>query len=289
MDLILKIFVVIISVIVILSLLAFAAAAATGRVDRAYAVLDPSADIQVGSETLSVEELASRYQPITRLGYANPSPPLLQTDYEVVDNADTWDIDYYNVWEDEINPIPLIHQIYRFFRSAYYGSPVRDIEYIQINISKVDGTISMVQFETSPGTNYSVVISVHLVARYIRTDGDKFNVIITDKDSGGQVDTQEGVVPWFEGSHLVIEVATWNHLSRLATQDIASSSTRLQPPLHFLTNEEYRSMKFVRKSQGDHQTVESPVGRAIGVGAMMVFAAVSGYWIAARLSKKKRG
>jgi hypothetical protein len=261
------------------SLFALIVADITGNTGRGYEVLDPAATIMIGNAPYTLKEFAKKYQPIVRLHFENPSPPLIKTYYEIVDNDKSWDLIYYNVWEDEVNPNPLFHQLYRIFRAAYYGYPVRDIEYVQLSIDKLNGNILRLQFETSPGEDYFVIFSVHWIARYTRVSDGQYLCELIEKKTGKLMRATQVVSPWFEDEHPVIEIATWNHLTRLASPEIHNISSASSPSLFYLSSDDYRSMKFVRKSQGDHKTSESVVDKIIGIGSIIIFSFVTGFWI----------
>jgi hypothetical protein len=265
--------------LLVITALTLLAATLTGRDPRAYSVLDADASLELAGEHLSADELAKRYQPQMKLQSATPSPPLLFVFYEIISSPTSWDIVYYNVWEDEINPNPFIHKAYRLFRAAYYGCPVRDIEYIQLNVAKQSGQVSRMRFETTPGEDYFVVFSTHLIAEYTPAAGGLYAERVSDKDSGTLV-RQGSVSPLFNGSRPQVGAATWNHLSRLV---LAANSTAfdqvLEAPLQVLSAAEYRSYKFVRKSQADYQTLENHFGQMVSRFAKGLLLFYTGYWL----------
>jgi hypothetical protein len=235
----------------------------TGRDARAYPVLQPDTEVEIAGKIMRISDVALAYQPDMNIRRTNPSPPLLWTWYEAIKTNSGVDLVYYQDWEDEINPDPIFHWLYRVFRSAYYGSPVRDIEYFQISISSSNGEVQNILFETSPGDDYFVTYSKHLVARYQKIVGGTYDVIINDK-SGNEISKTSGIEPIFQGSHIKVLAQTWNHLTRLLT---ISDTDLIQLPtdVKFLTDDEYSSYKFVRKSQGDHRTLENPWTQRVGI------------------------
>jgi hypothetical protein len=247
----------IVILIVLLTAFGFVFAYMSGHDARAYSVMLPEAEVEIAGKSISISELASLYQPIMNLRQTNPSPPLLWTWYEAVKTDAGIDLVYYQVWEDEVNPDPFLHWLYHIFRAAYYGSPVRDIEYFQISVSAVDGDIQKMMFETSPKDDYFVIFSKHLVARYQRRPDGFFDASLRDRSSGREVNKLTGVASIFENQHIQVLAQTWNHLTRLATPADTNLS-QLPTQLRFLTGEEYAAYKFVRKSQGDHRTRENP-------------------------------
>jgi hypothetical protein len=257
----------------------------TGRDARAYPVLPPDTEIEIAGKTMRISDVALEYQPAMNIRKTNPSPPLLWTWYEAIRTNSGVDLVYYQDWEDEINPDPLYHGLYRIFRSAYYGSPVRDIEYFQISISPSTGEVQNMMFETSPGDDYFVTYSKHLVARYQKTAGGTYDVIIGDK-SGNEISKTSGINPIFHGSHIQVLAQTWNHLTRLLT---ISDTDLIQLPtdLKFLLDDVYSSYKFVRKSQGDHLTRENPWIQRIGMlGYLIIIPGMIYLYFKSRKSKK---
>jgi hypothetical protein len=247
----------IVILIVVLTAFGFVFAYMTGHDARAYTVLPPDAEVEIAGKSIGISELASQYQPTMNLRQTNPSPPLLWTWYEAIRTDSGIDLVYYQVWEDEINPDPFLHWLYHIFRAAYYGSPVRDIEYFQISISAADGDVQKIMFETSPKDDYFVTFSKHLVACYQRRPDGLFDASLRDRSSGLEVSKLSGVAPIFENHRIQVLAQTWNHLTRLVTP-ADTNLTQLPTQLKFLTDEEYAAYKFVRKSQGDHRTGENP-------------------------------
>ncbi len=231
------------------------ALALTGRVTRAYTVLPPESSVVVADQSISIQNLAEKYQPQMYIGENNPTPPLLWTFYEVVNAGKTIDLTYYNVWENEINPNPTLDRAYWLFRAAYYGYPVRDIEFIEVRIDQASGKISELLFETSPADNYFVTISEHIRARYLLQPDGSFTEIRAARNNK-ELSRQDGITPMFIGTHIQALAQTWNHLTRLMSPS-DQSTLQLSSTLKPLSHQEYRAYKFTRKSQGDHQTIEN--------------------------------
>ncbi len=259
------------------------AAYLTGHAPRAYPVLAEDAVVQLGWETLTAPELAARYAPIMKICSDNPTPDLLWVFYEILENPaqPTLDIVYYEVWENEIHPNPTLHRFYSAFRAPYYGYPLYDIEYIQVTIDRQTGKINGVMHEDSPGEDYFVKISEHLVARYVRQPDGSFVKIVSDREGRERYRRPDWPVE-FAGTHPVLAAATWNHLSRLISPSDPSYDRVFHPPLRYLSPHEYRRRKFVRKSQGDHRTPEPALSAFLGGLAAAVLVGIPG-WLISKL------
>lgn len=125
--------------ILILVLTTLFAAFLSGRIKRSYLVHDFSENITINDRNFQSEELAEKYKPLPLIRTTTTSPPLLWIWYEIIDNTDAININYYFNWENEINPNKSINIFYSIFRSAYFGYPLYDIEYFQIEIEKKAG------------------------------------------------------------------------------------------------------------------------------------------------------
>lgn len=274
-------------ILALLLLLVLFVSALTGKTPRAYSVLDPGTRITIHGETLTCEEMAQRYQPVMKRISTFPTPPLLEVRYEVIDQPDAYAINYYHVWEDEIHPNPLIHALYRLFRAAYYGYPVRDVEYIQVNVSKKDAEVIKIRFETSPGEDYFVVASVHLVDQYFWRSQGLYDRLLSSR-SGTEISRTENVPFLFTDHHPIVGIATWNHLTRRILSSDTAYDQVLNAKLIPLDAVTYKEDKYVRKSQGDFQTHENPFWRFIGMGAMVLYFIFSGLGLITMIAKQSR-
>jgi hypothetical protein len=251
------------------------ACAITGYDKRSYHVLQPDQAVKVGDLTQTVEELATDYRPKAFLRRTTPSPPLLWIWYEAVPTPNGIDLIYYLVWENEIHPDPILHKLYILFRAAYYGYPLYDIEYFQIGVSRTDGTVSRLRFETSPGDNYFSTLSEHVVVLLQRRDDGTYDEIRTTQ-RGRELSRSSGITAQFDGRRVLIAVQTWNHLTRLLTPEDKERDFSPLPevPLKYLSEAEYARFKFVRKSQGDHRTEESKWTLPVAILASLFFLAL---------------
>jgi hypothetical protein len=230
-------------------------ASITGYDRRTYAVLLPEEVVQIAGIRRSVKQLAAKYQPAMFLRSTTPSPPLLWVWYEAVPNQAILDFVYYYAWRNEIHPEPFIHALYSIYRAAYYGYPLNDIEYFQVSVSPATGEVVGLRFETSSGDDYFASVNQHLVAQYQRNANGTFTEEISSTD-GNPISMKDEASVLFTSDHVLAGVQTWNHLSRLLAPFDQDFDIALQAALKPLNNQDYARFKFVRKSQGDHQSQE---------------------------------
>ena len=259
----LRIVLVVLGACISLALIGLFAAAVSGRAKRAYPVMPPDQMIQINGESRKVSEWAAEFQPLMMLRSTTATPPLLWVYYEVVEQPDEVTFVYYHVWEDEIHPNPIYHNLYSIFRAAYYGFPVRDIEYFQVGVNRQTGQVSNLLFETSPGSDYYVTYSVHLVERLTKNGSGVFSMKLSEKN-GQLISTKENVAVRFQNQRVLVGAATWNHLTQLVTDADADFTISLPAPLKFLSDADYSGMKFVRKSHGDYSSKDSALGLVFG-------------------------
>jgi hypothetical protein len=230
-------------------------ASVTGYDPRTYPVLLPEEIVQIAGIRQSVEQLAAKYQPAMFLRSFTPSPSLLWVWYEAISNQKTLDFVYYHVWQNEIHPKPFVHALYSIYRAAYYGYPLYDIEYFQVSVSRATGEVVGLRFETSPGDDFFASVNEHLIVQYQRNADGTFEEKLSSI-SGNLISTAVAAPVLFNTSHVLVGVKTWNHLSRLLSPVDQDFGIALQAPLRPLTDQDYARYKFVRKSQGDHQSHE---------------------------------
>lgn len=262
------------------------AATITGHDKRSYFVLNPDDIVEINNQKIYVTKLASIYKPKMYLRSSTPSPSLLWVWYEAVPTENTVDIVYYYAWENEIHPNPNIHKFYSLVRSVYYGYPLYDIEYFQISVGRSDGVVKNIRFETSPGEDYFVTISEHVVARYIYIADGNYNEILSTRD-GGELNHTDDYQVRFEKDHVLAGVQTWNHLSLLLSESDDEFDVLQDAPLKSLTNAEYSRFKFVRKSQCDHQTIENKWTMFLSSVIIFIFMVLPGKLMAV-LSRKRK-
>ena len=241
--------------VIIFFMAVLGATAITGHDKRSYFVLSPNDLVTINSQKMTISDMAAMYKPMMFLRPSTPSPPLLWIWYEPVSNAGTIDITYYFAWENEIHPNPILHRLYSLFRAIYYGYPLYDIEYLQLNILQDSGQIAKIRFETSLQKDYFAV-SKHTIAQYILQDDGSYVETLTSRE-GEELLHRDDFQVSFDDHHVLVGVQTWNHLTKLLTKDDSDFTLLQDAPLKYLTGKEYSRYKFVRKSQGDHHTTEN--------------------------------
>ena len=247
---------------------AFLAAFLTGRVSRDYEALPPDAVVTSAGEELSVQELAERHVPRLFLRPETSSPPLLGIWYEAVPVAEGIDLVYHFNWENEVNPNAGINPLYALFRAAYFGYPLRDIEYFQVEVDMERGLVERLRFETSRSVDYEQVIVEHIVLEAEREEGNVFRVERRTKEGEMVGAGREELL--FEGGHVLAGVVTWNHMCALLDAGNRAAFSKAQrAELEALGEDDYRAFKFARKSQGDHGTREGIWSLALALGIFL--------------------
>lgn len=239
--------------VIIILIVLLGTVALTGHDKRTYKVLKPDDTIEIAGERVLVSELAITYKPKMFLRSSVKSPPLLWTYYEAVPNDKTVDLIYYYVWENEINPNPFIHKYYSIFRALYYGYPLYDIEYFQVNVSRSDSYVAGLRFETSPVNDYYTTVTEHIAVHIDKSVNGNYNEQRFTQ-GGKLIKRTSNISVKFDEPHVLVGVQTWAHVSCLLNDN--DYDIYLNAPLKPLTSEDYRHYKFVRKSQGDHKTFE---------------------------------
>jgi hypothetical protein len=244
----------------------------TGRANRTYAVLDDNFEIEIKGSKAKVHVFAEKYLPIMYKQFEIKTPPILWVWSNAVDMGDKIDFIYYNVWENEINPNPLIHAYYSFFRAFYYGYPLYDIEYVQITISKSDGHVEAIMFETGPSDNFYSLFNEHIVLKASAIGEGNYAIKLINRDTQDEIKSFVTKLK-FDDLHIKLGVQTWNHLSTLLLASNQAMYTEEVPyhQLKQLSDKEYADYKFVRKSQGEHVTTENRASILICTIATFVF------------------
>jgi len=233
----------------------------TGHDKRDYQVLDPDQTVDIEQKKMLVSQLAELYKPRMFINSATPSPPLLWVWYEAIANENRYDIVYYHVWENEINPNRIIHYYYSLFRAFYFGYPLYDIEYFQVKINRNDGTIQGLRFETSPSDEYYQLIPDHIIVLINKIDSVKYREQRMST-KGNILSEKDDVNLQLEDTHVMVAAQTWNHVHCLRSNE--KYDLYLDAPLKILTEEDYQKYKFSRKSQGDYRTRQKFGSKLIG-------------------------
>jgi hypothetical protein len=221
----------------------------TGAIKRAYATLDSNALVSIKNSFISIEDLAFKHQPLLFMRRGTMSPPALGIWWEAVDAGDSIALIYHPVWQDEVHPIPWMDKLYRLYRAVYYGFPIRDIEYIQVNIQRSDGLIIRIRYEDTSAESYYAPTSDHRP------------VIINRNGSDYIEQTNRSKKISVNGAQIEFGIATWSHQLTLLGEDKQSYTVPVNMQLSYLHEEDYKRYRLARRSQGDFITRDSSLGR----------------------------
>jgi len=244
----------------------------SGHVERAYETLKPGELVVIGGKMVSIEEVAQKYQPRIFMPIGQESPPPLKMWYEVIRAGDDELVLIYRpAWENEKHPISWMHILYSVFRASYYGYPLIDSEYIQVNVSTGDGLIRRLRFETGMTNNYNILVSKHLVATATRQPNGDYLLIINERS--GEIAATEVVSPLLlDGTRPCLGILTWNHLLVLREEGDRQYAKPVDMELVYLDEREYTRYKFARRSQGDYITPENKTGLFLAAAVIAVVA-----------------
>ena len=227
------------------------AAIMTGAIKRGYPTLDSTALVSVQGSVVSIEDLAFKHQPLLLMREGTTSPPALGMWWEAIDAGDTIAFIYHPVWQDEVHPIPWVDKLYRIYRVIYYGTPVRDIEYIQVNIRRSDGLIQRIRYEDTSADSYDAPTSDH-------------RPIIINRDSSDYIKhSNQPKKVWVNDAHIMFGIATWSHQLTLLEDDNHSYIVPVNMQLAYLHEEDYKRYRLARRSQGDFVTRENFFGKIL--------------------------
>lgn len=228
----------------------------TGYQRRTYPIMSESDDVIVGGNAIPLQRLAATFQPqlVHRVG--DFSPPALIMWWEAIDAGNDIVLIYHPVWQDERHPAPLLHWIYYVYRAIVYGIPVRDIEYIQININRSSGSIQKIRYEDSTASAYDQPFAQH-VQIIIERSGADFKETARLQNSSLRVKNIR-----LSGPALTFAIATWSHQLVLLENGGGIYTVPVPMPLEHLKEGDYVKHKLARRSQGDFETQEGMIGRA---------------------------
>lgn len=227
----------------------------TGYQRRSYAVLPESAQLIVGDVPVPLGHLAATFQPRLMHRPNDFSPPAIVMWWEAIDSGDDVVLVYHPVWQDERHPSSLLHWFYYVYRAIVYGIPVRDIEYIQVNISLRSGTIRRLRYEASTASYYSQAISQHIKVTLARSaTGFEERALMPD----GTLRQRAIRSPQ---PPLTFGITTWSHQFSLLDDTPGAYTVPVTMPLAPLSDADYAKYKLARRSQGDFATPEAMISK----------------------------
>ena len=246
-------FIFILAVIVTAGVISFI----TGNRSRSYRALSPFASVVISEKSVSLDDLARSFKPELFLSPGDSSPPALEMLWEAVDAGDSIALIYHPVWQDERHPSPILHWIYYAYRAIVYGVPVRDIEYIQVNVSKAGGFIKKIRYEGSSSSIYNSWLVNHTMVT-IEKNGDIYVETVISSGIPAHVNDVQII-----GPNLGFGIESWSHQFKLLNNNSRSKYTiPVTMPIKPLTETDYAKYKLARRSQGDFVTEDSIIGRS---------------------------
>jgi len=215
----------------------------SGKISRHYETISFTDSVVIADKGLLLEEFGTKFAP------AIVQPPDLGEEpevclFDVIDQDTTYLINYWISWRDEIHPNSIVDEIYRIFRHAYYGGKTtKDIEQIQILVSKKTGNVTNVQFRTGPHNKPDVFFPRRKLMVINKTDYGYMKII---------GDTEQEIHPTFLfNSRVKLKVQTWNHLFKITEDGVP-----LDIPLLWMDGNLYRNLKITRRSGGKENLVD---------------------------------
>lgn len=242
-----------------------AGAIITGNTIRSYLYYEADAVVSINNKSLTVTDLAQQYQPVLSRPQHENIPTPLSMWWEAIANESEIVLVYHPVWEDEFHPNPIVNKLYYIYRGIVYGFPVRDIEFIQINIERTSGEISKVRFEGSIDNIYNTTISQHTFITITKQNGDYY--IQTILPDGKTITEPINIV----GPTLKFGAATWSHQFVFLENTSNYYTQEIPFQLEYLTDKEYSNHKLARRSQGDFATQEGVISVFFRYATMVVF------------------
>mgnify|MGYP001259332205 CR=1 FL=1 len=217
----------------------------SGRKPRTHMVWYSDFELEVGGETGRIRDLAAAYVPefyVEPALDAHPRCGGLRPDavrYEAVPAGNLLVLNYFLDWQDEIHPSARFKPLHRIFRKVYYAS-ARDIEFVQIGVSRDTGEVVRIAFERDPSNDPFVGYPIHqLVVARRDSAADDFKV---------EIDGEPFDAPPFEfnGRRAKMMTATWNHEYDFYKSDAMPVG---EIPLYWLTDDIYQKFAFYRRSK----------------------------------------
>jgi hypothetical protein len=202
----------------------------TRKQDRNYSVLISTEEI-AGQKII---DIAEKYRPI----FYQSETIKYEIEFiffEIIEKNDKLILIYRPVWPDEKHPNPIFHFLYKFFRWFYYGS-VKDIEFVELVISKRTGEILSFSFEKLAHDS-ALTTPEHEFTTIVRKGNYFYNETKNNKLTAVQL----------SDSHIVLQVTTWNHLLNITKK---AEGKKFNPPLQTLNDQQFRNYAISRRSSG---------------------------------------
>ncbi|MFX0061796.1 MAG: hypothetical protein ACFFC7_06380 [Candidatus Hermodarchaeota archaeon] len=237
----------------------------TGRSLPPYSVLNPSDSINIGTETLSVEEIVQEYAPIVYQASNFSAGTPQKMFYELQVNDSEIIILYRSFWADENHPIVGLDILYDIFRELYYGS-IADIEPIQLRLNTSTGEVKEIYFQMDPTHNYAAFVPQHnsVILRLVAHNNYSMTV---------QRELKGFVSPFWQEKRILLKVETWNHLFNLYNNESLEKyeSLALEP----YTEELYWQFKSIRRIAGPVFTAPSDAPQILLLLILVVIVEIS--------------
>ncbi|MFX1253562.1 MAG: hypothetical protein ACFFCZ_18270 [Promethearchaeota archaeon] len=251
----------------------------TGRGLPPYSTVNPSASINIGTETLSIEEIVQEYAPILYqvANFSAGAPQKMF--YELQVNNSEIIILYRSFWTDENHPIVGLDILYDIFREIYYGS-IADIEPIQLRLNASTGEVKEIYFQMDPTHNYDAFVPQHdsVILRLVSHNNYSMTV---------QRQLKGIVRPFWQEKRILLKVETWNHLFNLYNNESLKKydSLALEP----YTEDLYWQYKSIRRIAGPAFTAHSDAPQILLLIILVIIVEISAFLkIVLRDPKKKR-
>jgi len=233
----------------------------SGRIDRSYEVVPEVTEVKVEQMKISATAFVHSHEPKFFIKKDYETPELLAVEYELIDHEDQYTIVFHPIWKDEDVPDQVLNWLYKAYRFVYYGLSLKDIEFLQIDIDKKSDEIVKVMCETPlPDASFYDSYQTHYTTKIVK-EGQGY-VKTIENEEGEMIERNENFVLG-NSKKLNIDVISWNHLMDIHPPIASENYTELDASLSYLTNEEYKNWKLVRRSQGDFKTTESPMNTPI--------------------------
>jgi hypothetical protein len=171
---------------------------------------------------------------------------------------DTYDLIYYPVWENEINPESKPGFLFSLFKMAYYGFPPYDINYFQVNVNKDSGIILRILFETNMDRDFYSVLNEDAIANYELSEGHNYNLKLSTLD--GKIISQEidQAIELID-NHPVVGIVRWSHSYILINSMNDTFDQDIDSDLRYMAKRDYAINKIARKNQPIYKTKETKV------------------------------